>query len=237
LPPSAIVSETSDVVRRAMGYPYERPSRPFIQQGHLVMDPDEAAIDPADRVPLLAYGSNAAPQVLARKLALSRDPVLVVPATLHGFDVVYSAHVSPYGAIPATLQRSHGTTVEAHVIYMTEDQVELITVTEPNYEPAALEGVECRLEGGEALAELTAYVSRHGCLLLDDAEVALAAVPASARAFVALTEPEVLERVRALTAPAEDIESFVLTSVADPQLARARSARLPSARSSLRSGG
>ena len=220
------MSETSDVVRRATAYPYERPSRPFAQLGHRTMDPAEAGIDPEERVPLLAYGSNAAPRALARKLALSHDPILVVPATLHGFDVVYSAHISPYGAIPATLQRSPGTAVEVHVIYMTEDQIELITATEPNYEPMALADVECKLEGGETYAELTAYVSRHGCLLLDGAEVALAAVPATARTLPELSEPEVLERVRAQTAPDEDLDSFVLSNVVDPELARARSAEL-----------
>jgi hypothetical protein len=223
---SAIVSETSDVVQRAMDYPYERPTRPFAQRGHRTFEPDEVGIDPAERVPLLAYGSNAAPRVLARKLALSHDPVLVLPATLRDFDVVYSAHISPYGAIPATLQRSSGTAVEAHVIYMTQAQVELITATEPNYEPARLSAVECQLEEGETLSELTAYVSRHGCLLLDGREAALAAVPASGRAFPELSEPEVLERARALTAPSEDMESFVLTNVADPELAKERSGRL-----------
>ncbi|HEX7245472.1 MAG TPA: hypothetical protein VF245_07910 [Solirubrobacterales bacterium] len=217
------MSETSDVVRRATAYPYERPTRPFAQRGRETMDPEEAGIDPAERVALLAYGSNAAPPVLARKLAFSPDPVLVVPAALRGFDVVYSAHISPYGAIPATLQRSPGTAVEVHVIYMTEGQVELITVTESNYEPISLKDVECRLEGDETLTELTAYVSRHGCLLLDAAEVALAAVPATSRTLPEMTEPEALERIRALTAPDEDLESFVLSNVVDPELARSRS--------------
>lgn len=220
------MSETSDVVQRATAYPYERPTRPFAQRGHRTMGPDEAGIDPGERVALLAYGSNAAPRVLARKLALSSDPVLVVPATLSDFDVVYSAHISPYGAIPATLQRSPGTAVEVHVIYMTADQIELITATEPNYEPAALADVECRLEGGDTHTELTAYVSRHGCLLLDGSEVALAAVPATGRAFPELSEPEALERVRSLTAPDEDMDSFVLANVVDPKLARDRSALL-----------
>jgi len=220
------VSETSDVVRRATAYPYERRNRPYAQLGHRPLIPEEAGIDPAERVPVLAYGSNAAPRVLARKLALSHDPVLVVPALLRDFDVVYSAHISPYGAIPATLQRSPGTAVEVHVIHMTAAQVELITATEQNYEPALLEEVECRLEGGETLTELSAYVSRHGCLLLGDSEVALAAVPASARTLRELTEPEVLERVRALTAPDEDLESFVLSNVVDPELARDRSTGL-----------
>ena len=81
---------------------------------------------------------------------------------------------------------------------MTNAQIGVISATEPNYEPATLTDVECRLEEGEELTEMTAYISRHGCLLVDGSEVALAAVRATGRAFPALTEPEVLERVRAL---------------------------------------
>ncbi len=132
-----------------MGYPYAAPGRPFAQLGHETLDPAEVEIDRDERTPVLAYGSNAAPVVLARKLALSDQPVLVVPARLADFDVVYSSHISPYGALPATLQRSPGTEVRVHVIYMTSAQIGLISATEPNYEPTELEAVECELEGGE----------------------------------------------------------------------------------------
>jgi hypothetical protein len=175
----------------------------------------------------LAYGSNAAPEVLSRKLALSDQPVLVVPALLSGFDVVYSAHISPYGAIPATLQRSAGTEVRVHVIYMTKAQVGLVSATEPNYEATVLRGVECQLEDGEWLTELSAYVSRHGCLLRDANEVALAAVPAVGRALTELSEAEVMEHVRSTLCPGDSLESFVLANVTDPELSQARAAKLP----------
>src|SRR5437588_11460445 len=62
------------------------------------------------RHPVLFYGSNAAPAQLARKYATS-SAGFVVPAVLavaQGLDVVYSSHVSPYGAVPATLIASPG---------------------------------------------------------------------------------------------------------------------------------
>jgi hypothetical protein len=209
-----------------MGYPYPVPSHPFVQRGHATLDPAEIEIEWSSRVPVLAYGSNAAPRALAHKLSLSDDPVLVVPAWLRDFDVVYSAHISPYGAVPATLQRSPGTAARVHVTYMTEEQVVLVSATEPNYEAVRLEGVECRPESGEAVTRLSAYFSRHGCLLVEGSEVALSAVQATDRTFPSMSEPEVLEYVRAACCPAEGIEEFVLANVTDPALADSRTATL-----------
>jgi hypothetical protein len=220
------VNERNDVVERALGYPYGAPSGPFVQLGHQTLSPAEIEIDREERTPVLAYGSNAAPKVLSRKLALSDQPVLVVPARLREFDVVYSAHISPYGAIPATLQRSPGTEVRVHVIYMTGAQIGVISATEPNYEPELLEGIECQVEDGEELDEVSAYISRHGCLLVDDSELALAAVQASDRTFAAITEPEAMELVRSSLCPDTDLETFVLGNVTDPNLSQARTAQL-----------
>jgi hypothetical protein len=220
-------SERNDVLERAMGYPYAAPPHPFVQLGHGTLDPSEVDENWHERVPVLAYGSNAAPQALAHKLALSDDPVLVVPAWLRDFDVVYSAHISPYGAVPATLQRSPGTVARIHVTYMTKEQIVLVSATEPNYQKTVLEPVECLLDGGETVAELAAYISRHGCLLAEGSEIALSAVRASGRAFAELSEPEVLEHARALTSPAESMETFVLGNVTDPDLAQARTAQFP----------
>jgi hypothetical protein len=221
------VNERNDVVERALGYPYGAPSGPFVQLGHQTLSPAEIEIDREERTPILAYGSNAAPKVLSRKLALSDQPVLVVPARLREFDVVYSAHISPYGAIPATLQGSPGTEVRVHVIYMTSAQIGVISATEPNYEPELLEGIECQVEDGEELNEVSAYISRHGCLLVDDSELALAAVQARDRTFAAITEPEAMELVRSSLCPDADLETFVLGNVTDPNLSQARTAQLP----------
>jgi hypothetical protein len=221
------VSEGSDVVERAMRYPYAVPARAFAQLGHQTLSPDAVEIDLAGRAPFLAYGSNGSPEVLGRKLALSADPVLVEPAWLHDYDVVYSAHISPYGAVPATLRSSPGTAVRVAVLHLTPEQLRLLSATEPNYEAGVLSGARCELAAGAVETELAVYLSRQGCLLVDGAEVALIAVPARERRFAEMGEPQVLEHLRATLAPEESIDSFVLANVADPALAKERSARLP----------
>lgn len=220
------VSEESEILERAMRYPYAVPARSFVQHGHRTLDPAEVEMDRGQRSRLLVYGSNASPEALARKLALSGDPVLVEPAWLHDFDVVYSAHFSPYGAVPATLQRSPGTAVRVAIIHLTGEQLRLISATEPNYELTSFGAAACELPSGEAVTQLSAYVSRHGCLLADGEEVALVAVPARGRRFAELSEPQVLERLRQQLCPEETIDAFVLGGVTDPKLAQARSARL-----------
>jgi hypothetical protein len=221
------VSEGSDVVERAMRYPYAVPARAFAQLGHQTLSPEDVEIDLEERTALLAYGSNGSPEVLGRKLALSGDPVLVEPAWLHDFDVVYSAHISPYGAVPATLQSSPGAAVRVTVLHLTPEQLKLVSATEPNYEPSVLDDVRCELSTGAVRSELAVYLGRHGCLLVDGAEVALIAVPARDRRFAEMSEPQILEHLRASLSPEESIDSFILANVADPALAQERSTRLP----------
>ena len=213
-----------EVLARAAAYPFPAPLRSFVQVGDRTHDLPETP-DLVGRRPLLAYGANASPQVLAEKLAaLPVEPLPVLRGGLADFDVVYSAHVSPYGAVPSTLQRSPGTIAPVYVAYPTAEQEEAIVATEPNYELAQLE-LEVRTEEGEELSVLDAFVSRHGCLALDGGEVAVAAIEAEGRRFPSLGEIEVLERVRAVLAPELDLERFVESSL-DPGLAAARTAVL-----------
>jgi len=215
--------QPGEILRRAVAYPYEAPLRSFVQVGTRTLDwPDERDPDLLGRPAILAYGSNASPAVLIRKLAgLPEEPLPVAYGELFGFDVVYSAHISPHGTVPATLQRSPGTVVAVHVLYPTEAQLKAISATEPNYELDEVPEVELYLERGEDPFRLFAYLSLHGCLRVDDREVALAAVEATGRDFPAMGEVEVLEHVRHLLAPELDLERFVESSL-DPGMAAAR---------------
>jgi hypothetical protein len=224
---------TGEILARAAAYPYEAPLGSFIQRDGQAHELPLGGPDLAGRRPLLAYGANASPSILARKL--NAQPRLELPllrAELHGFDVVYSAHISPYGAVPSTLQRSPGTTVPVFVAYPTAEQEELLTATEPNYELHRLHDLDLRTELGP-VESLDAYVSRHGCLALDGSEVALAAIEAAERQFPSLGEVEVLERVRQILAPELALERFVASSL-DPGLAAARTAVLRGAARPLR---
>ena len=201
--------EMAAILRRALEYPYATPERSYLYRDGTAEElPGD--LDLEGRTSLLAYGANAAPEALAYKLALlPGEEMPVLRAELGGFDVVYSAHVSPYGAVPATLQESLGTTAPVFVVFPGPEQLELLTAYELNYDLVTLNGVSCRLEDGTAVEELAAYRSIHGCLSLDGSEVALAAVRSAGRSLPELDEPAVLERVRARLEPELTLEGFV----------------------------
>lgn len=194
--------ETAAILERALAYPYATPDRSYLYlDGEARELPDGAGADLSARAPLLSYGANAAPDALARKLAaLPGVAMPVMKSELEGFDVVYSAHVSPYGAVPATLLESPGTTAPIFVVYPTVEQRALLTASEPNYDLVEVGGV-------------AAYRSKHGCLAIDGSPVALAAVRSIGRTLPELDEPAVLERVRAHLSPELGLGEFVRACV------------------------
>jgi len=220
------MEEKSEVVARALAYPYAIPDCSYALVDGRAADIEAAEVELADRVPLLAYGSNAAPEVLARKLAAAPDPVPMLRTDLRDFDVVYSAHVSRYGAVPATLRRSPGTEVRAFIAYLTGEQLRLVSATEPNYELAKLDRPSCTLARGDVPAELNVYVSRHGCLSIASGEVALAAIEAHGRVFPAMSQVEILEHVRHRLCPEESLARFIALTAAHPDTAREHTRQL-----------
>jgi hypothetical protein len=193
--------ESAAILKRALEYPYATPDRSYLYLNGVAHElPDNPDLD--GREPLLSYGANSAPEALARKLAaLPGVEMPVVRSQLHGYDVVYSAHVSPYGAVPATLHKSPGTVAPVFVLHPTEEQRALLTASEPNYDLVEADGIP-------------AYRSKHGCLLLDGSPVALAAVRSEGRTLPELDEPAILDRVRAHLEPNLSLEQFIQASIA-----------------------
>jgi hypothetical protein len=178
--------------RWALDYPYEQPRRSYLQLGARTLELPPAGPDLVGREPLLAYGANTSPLALARKLAaLPPAPLPMLRAHLAGFDVVYSDHVSPYGAVPGTLHPSPGTTVTVFVAYPDGEQLQALTATEPNYELVSLGELDCRLESGDLVERLDAYLSRHRPRLLGGSPVSLTEIEASGRRFAELTQREI----------------------------------------------
>lgn len=209
-------SDTEELVRRALAYPYDPPAGSFVQIGArtLPVPPEEIAVD--GRRALLAYGANASPRTLARKLAhLPPEPVPVLRVALSGWDVVYSAHVTRYGSVPAAVVASPGTVASVHLVFPSEQQLAALAETEGvNYRLERLADFTAELEiGGEGPREIDAFIGVHGPLLLDGAPVALAAIPARGRTFPALSTPEMIDRVRASLAPELTVEEFILHHV------------------------
>lgn len=211
-------AQTAAILARALEYPYATPETSFLYLDGAAVEFPPAGPDLAGRKPLIAYGANAAPAALARKLAaLPGLEMPVMQAELEGFDVVYSAHVSPYGAVPATLVESPGTVAPVFLAHPTPEQRALLTASEPNYDLVEVAG-------------LAAYRSKHGCLELDGAPVALAAVRAAGRTLPELDEPTVLERVRSLVRPDLSLECFVLDCVETGGIRPLRSGAGPAGR-------
>ena len=212
---------------RALDYPYTIATRSFVLAGGQEQPFSAAAT--AGRVPVLAYGSNQSPEQLRRKFAAADAPVAVQRAVLGDHDVVYSAHLASYGAVPAALRHVPGTRVGIAVTWLARDQVAHMHATElphGNYAFARLDGIDVTLAEGGRLTTAYAYVNTRGHLDWHGAAVALAAVSATGRALATAHQPEVLGWVRDRLAPAAPLAAFVAGSVADAALRRARIAAL-----------
>jgi hypothetical protein len=212
----ANLPDTDELVRRALAYPYDPPARSFVQIGDRTLPVPPEGIDVAGRRALLAYGANAAPEALTRKLAhLPPAPIPVLRVSLGGWDVVYSAHVTRYGAVPAAVVASPGTVASVHLVFPTDEQLAAITMTEgQNYRLEQLADFTAELEiGGEGPREIDAFIGVHGPLLSSGSPVALAAIPARGRVFPELTTPAMIERVRAALTPDLTLREFVLHHV------------------------
>jgi hypothetical protein len=151
-------------------YPFERVVESFFLGG---AGPDAL---PAGR-PLLAYGANASPEALARKLP--DVPIAALAGVLHGWTIVHSAHISPYGQVPATLLQDPDGTAEAavHVLLVEPADRERLDETEPNYDLVALTGLDLEVDGVGPVAIADAYLSKHGALEIDGEPVPLGALP------------------------------------------------------------
>ncbi len=187
---------TAELVERALGYPWERP------EGSYVLDDGEVSdvaggVDVSGRHPLLAFGSNGAPERLALKLeARPREDrrVVVLTGRLHGFDVGPAALPTFYGALPATIFPSAGTAVRAATLWLTAPQLQDVVWTEISYRFGRLPGgvFTPDIDGAPAAAHVYGFASRVGSLLMDGEHVALAAIPASGRTAPARTQEQLL---------------------------------------------
>ena len=170
---------------------------------------------------MLAYGSNGSPRALLRKFARSRsdEAQLVLPVLrgeLAGFDVTYSAHLSAYGSLPATLHPTPEVTATAFLTLLTDDQLVRMAETEFRYSLRRIGGLSFDSEH-HPCSECLVFVSRYGSFALDGAPVSLAAVEAVGRTNAqVLPEPEALDSVRRSLGVEEELEEFIVNNVRDP---------------------
>ena len=212
-----------EIIDRALGYPYDIRDSSFILHKGRTVGFDPAAT--ADRHPVIAAGSNRAPQQLKRKFG-DNETIPVEHARLHDHDVVHSAHLSTYGAVPATLRHVASTAVHVGITWLTSAQLDVMHLSElpnGNYDFVQLTNIRLETEQGETLAEVFSYQSRRGHLAGPaDEALALAEVKADGRRLSAFTQRQALDHARCMVAADHNLHAFVHSTVADHDKRRAR---------------
>jgi hypothetical protein len=158
--------------------------RPFASMAGRLLELGVAPMD--ERAAVVAVGSNASPARLADKCG----PAAVIPVgrvTAVAWAAVYSAHISRYGSIAATLWPESASSTSLAITLLDADQLRAIDVTEPNYRRVDLGP----LLGGRPV---TGYRSWRGALSLDGSPIRLAEIAASSPLPV-LSQIEVLDAV------------------------------------------
>jgi len=218
-----------DTLRRAVSYPFPSLGFPFVMVGRapwplvawdggaardcrvlhrgVVVSLEAVAVamtwSAAPRLPLISYGSNASLEGLARKLRAADGEERVTPVvtgSLADYDVGPSAHLSSYGAMPATLFASAGVVSRMAVTWVTGTQLAALATTEVNYRLGWLDRVRFSPDiDSPPLTGVFAFLSRHGVFGSGSEPFRLEAVNATGRTSPALSQREVLdEAARAL---------------------------------------
>lgn len=220
----------SDPARRleiAKGYPYDAPANSYLfRDGRAHPLSEATAGDPfAGRWAVLGHGSNRAPGQLARKFAHFAGAASEIPVTyvwLDDYDVVYSAHVTAYGAIASNLTHAPGCRVRVALTWLDGRQLERMHETEGAYAFGRLAGATIAADAGPdaAQTDIHMYLSDHGCLLDAGAPVGIASVRAHGRPHQAVDQIRVQQMVRDKLAGAlvgeADLDRFILHALADP---------------------
>lgn len=203
---------------RARGYPYAFPRTSFVYI--------DGAVRPFDvsmtrgRTPVLAFGSNQAPERLTQKFGHQAGHIIPVErGKLENFDVVFSAHLTNYGSIAAMLQVCKGAAVELAITWLDDDQLAIMHETEisaANYFFGAMENINLRGEYSKPTGTAYAYVGRRGHFLHEGDAVALSVIACDNRRFPGKTTAEMLEIVRQTHAPDQDPDGFILRVLDDP---------------------
>ncbi len=80
-----------------------------------------------ERIPVLAYGSNAAPSQLKLK---GFSDAIVIYGKVSGIDACYAGFISEFGYVPATLADNKKSTINSYIILLDREGLERMDKTE-----------------------------------------------------------------------------------------------------------
>lgn len=209
------------LLANAVGYPYDitRHSFTFVAGQEA---PFDARLTEGRR-PVVGYGSNQSPLRLRQKYGTDHAPIPVQRAWLADHDVVFSAHFSSYGSLPAALRHVPGTRVAVAVNWLSDVELAVMHPTEiDNYHFAHMRGLELELDDGRVLNTAFAYLSFRGHVGDGARPFALREIAAENRQFPELDQRGALSLMRDRMAPGEDLAAFVRAHIDNADLRAAR---------------
>lgn len=217
----------SPAVTRALAYPFDPPSEPFVLQTGSARPFDRRADAGllVERVPVLAVGSNGSPRRLVEKLGPGAV-LAVTRARVAGHVTAHSAKITSYGAMPATLHPWPGAWVEVGVTWLDEGQLAMMDATEAlgvEYERVDLAAVGL---DGEPIAGAQTYLSRAGALSVKGRPAVSAASRSGGHGLSAYSQREAQGFAMAALGAEGPVEDFIAANLADPSLRQQRSAQL-----------
>lgn len=220
--PWSLPTGDDELLALAKNYPFDAPRSSYLFRDGEAEPLSGGVSGPGyeNRVPVIAHGSNRSPDQLRRKYGRAAE-IPVTRAWLSDYDVVYSAHVTQYGAIGANLQHTPKARVAIYITWLDQVQLERMHETElggERYHYGRMTEVQLTLETGPAavLSAAMVYLSTQGCLADDAAPLGLAAVAAEKRPHGVLEQEQVLGLVRDRHRPQWDLDDHILETIRDP---------------------
>ena len=241
----------AEKINRALAYPFDVPSHSYLYVGGRALplvaldeadlwsstvrvprgertvaelQPDQGGGKArlSDLVPILASGSNASPRRLNEKFGVLDNAIIpVLYGRVDHLCPVYSAHITRYGSVSATLQWSEGASSKLCCLFLPPALLDTMHRSEfvgRNYGYFRLRNGAFQMEAGETVASPHAYLSLWGCLLLENRPVRLAALQSGKSPWQALSQTDVMARVRSLVVPEQSIDDFILSNIIDDAL-------------------
>ncbi|MGF1477010.1 MAG: hypothetical protein ACFB6S_15805 [Geminicoccaceae bacterium] len=185
------------LIARAENYPFDLLDEPFALTAGQV-DRVLQAID-GDRVAVMAIGSNASPSRLIEKFGSDDQPLFVVPARLRDRAVVFSAHLTGYASMPATLVERAGAQAAVAMTFLTPRQLERMHLSESlghSYTFETIDPALVDLDVGVVPEKVYVYESVSGPLRIDGNCVRLAEVATLGSGLPALYQRTMLRLIQ-----------------------------------------
>ncbi|MEO1016185.1 MAG: hypothetical protein AAFY56_00615 [Pseudomonadota bacterium] len=207
-------------VQHAQAYPFDQRDTGYIYRDGIV---HEGPFELEGRIAVAAAGSNGSPSQLKRKFGECPESIPVTTALIRNHAVVYSAHLTRYGSLPAALWPVAGAIVGVAVTWLNPDQLVQMHETEAlgdNYDFAAFASDDAVLEPPAKPTKTHYYRSVRGPLLHQRQPIRLAEIWTGNSALPAMTQPAALRHVHRKLETSLAFDEFLENIITDPAYRR-----------------